>query len=178
MIIAATSNFSMQIIYAFALSVLILAILLLKDRIFHRHPNKEERTAASKRFEERLLTPKIDELEGHFGHALPQDIKLFYSSREEILIENIEVVGADDKGNEKIWYIAYYQPVDIDNVRTAWPDTKEVFEFANDGCGNGYTVDPKVDDPPVMFYDHETGEWEKVADSFSKFMAMPRRQPE
>jgi hypothetical protein len=154
------------------------AFLFVYDRIFRRRlPTKEQMAVFAKHFKGRLLNPDIQSLEKHFAHALPADIKALYQNREEILSQDFEVVGKDASGAEKVWSVDHYQPADLENVRDAWPDTKQVFEFANDGCGNGYTIDPRLENPPVMFYDHETGAWEKVADNFTEFMAMPRRKP-
>ena len=174
MIIASITTIG--IVYFLAVFALAVALLFLNDWIFHRRPNKKEMAAFSKHFEERLLKPDIQALEQHFEHALPQALKTFYSSQEEILRENIEVIGTNSSGEKTVWNIAFFQPADLENVREAWPDTKQVFEFANDGFGNGYTIDPKLENPPVMFYDHETREWEKVADNFEDFLGMVRRQ--
>jgi len=161
--------------YCLTLLGLALLLLFLNDRIFHRHSRKQKVNASSKLFAERLKKPDFGGLEQHFGCAFPPGIKALYASQEEILKENFEVAASQDGHQEKVWSIAFYQPADLEHIREAWPDTKEVFEFANDGCGNGYTIDPKLDDPPVMFFDHETGEWETVAGSFSEFMALTRQ---
>jgi len=163
--------------FEYFLKLLVVAgfLLFLNDRIFHRRPRKQKANASSKLFEERLKKPDFEALEKHFGRSFPQGIKALYGNPQEILRENFEVVASQGSGQEKTWSIAFYEPADLEHIREAWPDTKEVFEFANDGCGNGYTIDPKLDNPPVMFFDHETGEWETVASSFSEFMAMTRR---
>jgi hypothetical protein len=165
----------LQFEYFFALFGLVALALFLNDRIFHRRSGKKKVSAATKLFEERLKKPDFESLEKHFSHSFPQGVKGLYGNQQEILQENFKVVASQNDRREKAWSIAFYQPADLKHIGEAWPDTKEVFEFANDGCGNGYTIDPRLDDPPVMFFDHETGEWETVADSFSEFMAMTRR---
>jgi len=178
MIIAATtaSDVLVPIVYVLTVVTLAVACLLLNDRISRRRPSKKEMAAFAKRFEERLLKPDFYSLEKHFGHALPKQLKALYENRIEILKRDFEVVG-NVMGDEKnVWYISYYQPADLENVRDASPIAKEAFEFANDGCGNCYTIDPRLDNPPVMFFDHEDGKWSKVANNFSEFMAMTRRQ--
>jgi hypothetical protein len=164
------------IVYVLVTVGLAFAFLFLRDLIFNRPPSKETVAAFAKRFEERLRKPDFEGLERHFGHSLPQGLKVLYKNQEEVLTGDFELIANHDNNETNIWYIAYYQPVDLLNVKDACPDTKQVFEFANDGCGNGYTIDPKLKDPPVIFYDHETGKWRKVANSFSEFMAMKRRQ--
>ena len=39
---------------------------------------------------------------------------------------------------------------------------------------NGYLIDPKEEDPAVLFHDHETGELSRVCDRFTEFMRWPR----
>jgi hypothetical protein len=166
------------VVYILATVVLAFAFLLLRDLIFNRPPSKEKIAAFARRFEERLLKPDFDGLENYFGHALPKYLRTLYQNRDEILKRDFEVLGNDTGEEKNVWFISYYQPADLENVRDAWPNAKEVFEFANDGSGNGYTVDPRLDDPPVMFFDNESGGRERrVANSFSEFMAMMRRQP-
>src|SRR6185312_13452224 len=131
------------VIYVSVLVVLAVGFLFLNDFIFGRCRKRGAADASVKRFEERLLNPDFGGLEKHFGRALPQGLKALYGNREEILKENVQVIGTDAEGNKRTWDIAFFQPADLENVREAWPDTKEVFEFANDGCGNGFTIDPK-----------------------------------
>jgi len=156
------------------LVMLVLAggLLFLNDRLFRRSKPKKE--AAARVYENRLLNPDIAGLEKHFGHALPAGLKDLFKNQAEVLRENFTVsrIGMDGKGQS--WDIAFYEPLDLEHVNEAWPDMKEVIEFANDGCGNGFTVDPRLDDPPVMFYDHETAEWEQVAKNLAEFLAMKR----
>jgi len=173
---AIASGIRTPFIYGATLTVLAAGLLLLNDFLSGRRRKKGSGKGASRPFADRLSNPDFDGLEKHFGHPLPPGLRALYANRQEISSEEIEISGMDAAGKEMAWHIAFYQPADLENVQEAWPDTKDVFEFANDGCGNGYTIDPRLDDPPVMFYDHETGEWEQVAESFSRFMAMKRRQ--
>jgi len=145
---------------------------LLNDRIIRRS-SKKKKSAVARSYEQRMKEPKIEELEKHFGKPFPSGVKALYNNREELEKADFGAIGKLPNGEEIIWDIAFYEPADLEQVIDA--EAKEVFEFANDGCGNGYTIDPTLDDPPVMFYTHETGEWDKVADSFSQFMTMPRK---
>ncbi len=166
---------SEQFVYTAAVFVLAIVLLFINDRFIRRASHKKKPTAASKSFEQRLKNPKFDELEKHFGRDFSQDLKALYGNSGEICRENFQIIGKSTSGEETTWDIAFYEPADLESVREAFPKTNEVFEFANDGCGNGYTIDPALDNPPVMFYDHETAAWNKVADNFSAFMAMSRR---
>jgi hypothetical protein len=152
--------------------------LWLRDKVFHPRPTSAEVEAANKRFEERLLNPDLTALEAHFRCAMPHALRDLYANRDEILRGDFELVSAGARQESQPWFVAFYQPADVEHVGEAWPGTEEMFEFANDGCGNGYLIDPRVSDPPVKFHDHETGETERVADSLTAFLAMPRRKPE
>ena len=101
-------------IYVLTVFVLAVALLFLNDWIFHRAPSKEAKAAAGKRFEERLLKPDIRSLEEHFGHALPDCLKAFYTDRELLLRENIEIAGTLSNGDKTIWNIAFFQPADLE----------------------------------------------------------------
>jgi len=72
------------------------------------------------------------------------------------------------------WSIAYYVPADARTVQEGMAGKRQYFEFANDGLGNGYFIDPTRDDPCVFFEDLETGKLEKVCDRFTEFMKWPR----
>jgi len=171
------TNFLAPIVCILTMVGLAFAFLFLRDVIFNRPPNKKKMAAFAKRFEDRLLKPDFDGLEKHFGHILPKQLKALYENRSEVLKKDFEVVGNVTGKEKNVWYISYYQPADLENIRDTSPIAKEIFEFANDGCGNGYTIDSRLDDPPVMFFDLEDGEWSKVTNNFSEFMAMTRRQP-
>ena len=157
------------------LVVLPLLIVWLNDRIFRRRSSKKEREEYSKRFEERLLKPDFAALETHFGCAMPNELKELYANNEEIQRGDFEVVTKNSTGVEDTWTVAFYEPADLESLRDAWPDCKELFAFANDGCGNDYLIDPRKPATEVLFHDHETGEFSKVTSSLAEFMAAPRK---
>lgn len=87
---------------------------------------------------------------------------------------NFEIMKSIDAPEGERWYIANYEPADEASVEYSWPGIEKYFAFADDGSGNGYIIDPKETDPPVLFHDHETGEIVRVCDHFTDFMRWPR----
>lgn len=163
--------------YVVGLVGLAFGLLLVRDRVRRRRTTTGEMAAYSKRFLERLAKPDFAALEKHFGHVFPPALKAFYADTAAVSAGEFELLATSANGEIDRWHVAFFQPADLEHVADTWPAASEVFEFANDGGGNGYTIDPRADDPPVMFYDHETGEWQHVAPNFAGFLALPRREP-
>ena len=149
-----------------------LAILFLRDRL--SRPSRKAIQDYSRKFEERLANPDFPSLERHFGHPLPAALRALYLDPVERMRDQFEVAPSANAPRGERWPIAFYQPADAESLRDMWPGTEERFAFADDGCGNGYLVDPRQGDPPVFFHDHETGELEPVCDRLSEFMKWPR----
>jgi hypothetical protein len=148
------------------------ALLLLLDRL--RRPSRAKMEEASRRFLERLQHPDLAAVARHFGRPLPASLQALYANPGELLRQNFIVAAPDAPAGES-WTVAYYQPADGENVQDRQPGTERFFAFADDGCGNAYLVDPALEDPPVLFHDHETGDIQKVCDRFTEFMRWPRR---
>lgn len=149
-----------------------IALLLLRDRLIQ--PAREELAEYSRQFTERLQNPDLPAVEEFFGNPLPPSVQLLYADREELSRHDFEVSAAPDADSARRWYVAFYQPADRESARETWPGLEQYFAFANDGCGNEYLIDPREDNPPVLFHDHETGELSRVCDHFSEFMEWPR----
>jgi hypothetical protein len=152
--------------------VLPLLILWIRDKI--AKPSRKQIDDYSRRFKERLSQPHLDEVAKHFGCALPQALIALYQNQEEVMRDNFEVAPSPDAPEGSRWFISFYEPADAQSTRDVWPGCEKYFQFANDGCGNGYLVYPTLEDPPVNFHDHETGEITHVCDTLSQFMAWPR----
>ncbi len=149
-----------------------LVILLIRDR-FSQHSNKVV-VDNSNRLDQRLLNPDFAALEQHYDHALPAALVAIYKDDQEVIRGDFYVAPSADPSEEHRWYVAFYMPADLSSVKDAWPGTERFFAFADDGCGNGYLIDPTLDDPEVLFHDHETGELTPVASRLSEFMKWPR----
>jgi hypothetical protein len=122
----------------------------------------------SRRRRERLLHPDWAAFAKHYGRPPPPLLKALYETPEDILRGGFEVQSP--RGDE--YYIAWYEPADAENWNGPGdlPGQEKYFVFANDGFGNHYTVDPAQDDPPVVFFDHDTGEINEVCGALSEFL--------
>ncbi len=150
------------------------ALLLARD--WFTRPSKKKIEEYSRQFTERLQHPDFPAVEKHFGRPLPTCVQALYADRQELLRGDFEVAAVRDAAPEHRWYVAFYQPADGQSAKDTWPGLEKYFAFADDGCGNGYLVDPKEEDPAVLFHDHETGELSGVCDRFTEFMRWPRME--
>jgi len=155
--------------------VLPLLILWVRDKVFNRLPSPENAKTYSERFRQRLSSPDLDAVAEHFGCALPAALRDLYGNLEELALSDVEVLPPD--GGDPI-YICFYNPADAENLQSPWPGCENFFAFADDGCGNELLVDPGLEDPPVLWHDHETGKIETVAGSMGEFMKWKRRPVE
>lgn len=152
-----------------------IALLVARDRF--RRPSREKIEEYSRQFIERLHHPDFSAVEKHFGRPLPSCVRNLYADRAELLREDFETAASLDASPEHRWYVAFYQPADDQSAKDTWPGLEKYFAFADDGCGNGYLIDPREEDPAVHFHDHETGNMTRVCDRFSEFMQWPRLEP-
>jgi len=148
------------------------ALLVFRDRF--QRPSKKGIEEYSRRFTERLRHPDFAAVERHFGRPLPSCVQALYANHEELLRGDFETAATRDATPASRWYMAFYQPADGPSVKDAAPGMEKYFAFADDGCGNGYWIDPTEEDPAVLFHDHETGEVSLVCRHFTKFMRWPR----
>lgn len=158
--------------------VLPVLLLWLRDRLCNRWPSPSEIEEINRRFKERRLNPDFATIEAHFNHRFPEALRQLYNNKEEILRHDFEVIAPESATPPSCWYIAYYQPADMENICDAWPGREAFYPFADDGGGNGYLVDPTLSDPPVLFHDHDTGELVRVAERASEFLKWPKRAVE
>ena len=153
--------------------VLPVLILWIRDKVLNRPPSPEEARAYSERFRTRLSSPDLNAVAEHFGCTVPTALRDLYGNPQERALSGVEVVPPD--GGDPI-YICFYNPADAENLHSPWPGCEKYFAFADDGAGNELLVDPRLEDPPVLWHDHETGEIETVAQSLAEFMRW-KRQP-
>ena len=152
--------------------ILAVAVLRLKDLWFE--PSHEQVDEASRLFRKRLQSPDFATVERHFGHPLPECLLQLHSDKQELLQSDFFVASTKDTVENECWEIAYYQPLDGQSIRESWHRMGDYFAFASDGFGNDYLIDPKENDPAVLFYEHERGELTRVCDRFTEFMKWPR----
>lgn len=152
-----------------------LALLLLRDWL--KKPSRKELDEYSRKFVERLKNPDFGAVEKHFERPLPASVLALYRNPEELMRGDFEVWASREARREERWYVGFYQPADAEAVKDMPESLERFFAFADDGCGNAYLIDPKQEDPVVLFHDHETDEISRVCGCFSEFMRWPRVPP-
>ena len=117
----------------------------------------------------------INKIEGILGKELPNEFR-------EVIIKNNE--GSPNKSNfktdtgtEHVFcnLISFNEDEEINVFNTmkilgSNGLKKEMFPFGEDPFGNYICLYYQADNVEVVFWDHETGRIEKIADSFSKFL--------
>ena len=135
---------------------------------------------ATERFLQRQRTPDFDLFRRHFGCEPPQALRTLLAdpSLFSSIHDMFEVVLPGPKGETR-WFVAWVEPVDAEHLGGAvWPGTEGYYDFANDGSGDKYLIDPRESDPEVLYYEHETARTRPVGATLSRFIAAPRVQPD
>ena len=124
-----------------------------------------------RRYRERLLNPRWEELEEYLGQSIPERIKQFYTNTE--IISRRDISASNAKGTT--YHIAQFLPADIETLDGIWPDVKEStnFPFATDAFGDCYYIPlngEKSAQCPVMCYHHDGSDVESVSASLDEFV--------
>lgn len=131
--------------------------------LWHLKKPKPPSEESVRRYSERLLNPRWEELEDHFGRAIPDAIKNLYARTELIKRRDFEITNESGKSYE----IAEFLPADLENLNRIWSDLKnpKCFPFATDSMGDCYYVlmdGDKSGDCPVMCYHHDGSDHESI----------------
>jgi SMI1-KNR4 cell-wall len=126
-------------------------------------------------FQKRLAAPDLDGLERHLGHRLPASLRALYEDHELIMACDVLVAVPNPLDESDESYIAWFQPGDVETLKTAWPGCEDLFPIADNGFGDQFLVDPRDPDPEVIVYAHESGERQSLGVTLSAFLAAPRR---
>lgn len=103
----------------------------------------------------RLLSPDFDMIRRRFGKPISHELRQLYSS-DEILKENVLKQPPGSRRGEGIG-ISWYIPMDEEALGEQWHKDDGYLDFANDGTGGCYTVDPTDNDAVIHYYHHEDG---------------------
>src|SRR5262249_25948763 len=100
-------------------------------RRFRKPKFRSEESA--RRYWQRLLNPRWNELELHFNQSIPERIKHLYAQTEIISRRDIRVSNE----NGATYHIAEFLPADIETLNGIWRDVKESanFPLATDAMG-------------------------------------------
>ena len=154
--------------------IVAVSFLSIIDRIRYKLPSPKELAKIQQELKERLLNPEFKEIETHFGHSFPSDLKALYKDKTEILRMDFSVAQNEGMKGKDRFYVCSFDPADMQNVGNTYLACEKYFCFANDGCGNSYMIDPKLVDPPVKFHDLEEGKIETICPSLSEFLSWPK----
>ena len=129
------------------------------------------------RYRERLLNPRWDELEEHFGQTIPEPLKNLYE--QTTLLTRQDVVFRESASKE--WHVAEFYPADKETLDGIWPDLQKskIFPFAFDSFGDCYYVElagKESNRCPVMYYHHDGSDVERVSKSLEEFLGWNRGQ--
>jgi len=150
-------------------------ILWLNDKFFNHSLSKKELDEYSKRFKERLSKPDIVGVEKHFDCVLPDVVRRLYGDKEKLDHGDFEIANPRKGEDEpESWHVAFFTPLDQQQIKDAWPDCKGYLTFADDGCGNSYVINPRLPDAQVQFYDHEDGQFYPTGLTLDQFLSAPR----
>jgi hypothetical protein len=127
--------------------------------------------ASVRRFQEKLLNPRWEELEEYFNQSIPKRIKHFYTQAEIISRRNIRFSNA----NGATYHIAEFLPADIETLNGIWPEVKKSanFPLATDAFGDCYYIPltgDKSEQCPVMCYHHDGSDFESVSTSLDELL--------
>lgn len=153
-----------------------LAVLILRfvDRFTLGPPMTPEQQAEHERqLMQRLHRPRWDELEDHFGFAMPRSLRALYSNPDRLEHVPCYVVPPESTDPDEQHFIAQFEPADVQTVREVWfPIGENRFPFASDDFGNYFYVElvPDAEDAPVFFVDHDGGDVSLVAKSLTEFL--------
>ncbi|SRR5579871_1306281 len=166
-------GFGVLAFFAVILTVYIGGNLLL-PRFRKPQPPKEE---SIRRYRERLLNPRWDELQEHFGLAIPEPLKNLY--KQTALLTTQNVVFRQNGGKE--WHVAEFYPADtqtLEDIRFDFENSK-IFPFAYDSFGDCYYVELTKEESsrcPVLYYHHDSdrSDVELVSNSLEEFIGWHR----
>jgi len=124
-----------------------------------------------RRYRERLLNPRWEEVEEKIALAVPSRVKQLYVQPE--LICQSKSCFSPKEG--KTYYVAQFLPADAQSLSETWAAVRESkgFPFAVDYFGDTYYV-PLVgkagETCSVMCYHHDGNDFELVSSSLEEFL--------
>ena len=131
---------------------------------------------AAAEFERRQSSPNLGEVEKHLGHALPRSLHALYQDKALALSSDVLIGVPNPATGEDECYVAWFEPGDLDNFTSnPWPGCEGLFCIGNNGAGDQFLVDPREEDPEVIYYLHESARKRAIGTRLSAFISAPRR---
>lgn len=113
-------------------------------------------------------------IQRHFGKPISVNLAQLYSNVKEILRHDIEKVVSGAQEDENI-YVAWYEPLDELSLQYRWPSHPKLFQFADDGSGSKYAVDPTDEEGGIFYLEHESGDIRPSGVKISEFLGLEER---
>lgn len=148
-------------------------VIWLRVRAEHKRAALE---TANADFEQRLRSPDLPSIEKHLGKKVSRMLHALYGDAALMQSENILIGVPNPIEEAPECFVAWFEPGDAQTLLSAWPGCEGLFPIASNGFGDQYLVDPCQDDPPVIYFLHETGAKGSIGVTLSQFLAFPRRQ--
>ena len=121
-----------------------------------------------------MKSPDFELIQRHFGTPISASLSLLYSDLEEVLRHDIEKVVPAAREDESI-YIAWYEPLDEQSLHHRWPSHLEFYQFADDGSGSRYAVDPTDEEGESYYLEHEFGDLRPTGAKIAEFLGLDER---
>lgn len=175
---------SVTAIVAFFALWVVLAIGLLKfkdlieDWYWARRARRQpERQPGTPEYTARLLDPRMEELEAHFGRPLQRAFKILHQDAELLRRAGFYIAPPSAREFTDTWHIAHFLPADIAALSEVFPVGRQNMPIATDGFGDVYTLaltEGGADACPVYLSHHDGDDRERVASSPSEFLSWRR----
>ena len=169
------SDFQIKL-WVFGLAAVFLGVLAIWRKLTKGSP-KEDKSEATEHFRKRQRNPDFEAFRRHYGCEPASAVKRLFDDPE--LFQNdrdmFEIAVPSEAGQEKRWFVAWIEALDDEHLKgSCWPGTEGYYAFANNGAGDRYLIDPKQEDPEVIYYEHETRKKKPVGVTLSQFVSAKR----
>ena len=108
-------------------------------------------------FRQRQLNPRFELIEEYYGKPISPSLRALYEDKVEIQREFITKIIRGKPEDDGI-FVCWYDPLDRKHLGEQWEKSGTHFEFADDGSGSKWIVDPTDYRAIISFYEHETRE--------------------
>ena len=154
-----------------------LLVLWIINRVTLGRPATPEELAKYERqYQERLAYPKWDEIERHFGRAIPAALRALFADSKRRGKTCFYVISSTEDDEH---YIQRFEPADLKTLEECWiPMEEQRLPFASDDFDNFYFIEMGNnwrDGSPVYYYDHDGGGVSEVSESLETFLSWRTR---
>ncbi|MCE5326840.1 MAG: SMI1/KNR4 family protein [Planctomycetaceae bacterium] len=132
---------------------------------------EQERAAALEKFTQRQMNPQYDLIAEIYGKPISQSLRALYDNKVEILKENVEKI-VPGQSEDRWLCISWYDPMDREHIEEQWNPESRCYEFADDGSGSKYVVDPTDDNAQIYYFDHEGQEMKPTGATMVQFLSL------